>query len=67
MLIWIVHKAAHVQWVDQKALDEIADLGVEVVVPAATEVVGRPDLERMIRSCVRNGMEPGREDGWGCG
>ena len=46
MLIWIVHKAAHVQRVEQKALDEISDMGVEVVVSAATEVVGRSGIWR---------------------
>jgi NAD(P)H-flavin reductase len=52
VLVWVVHKASHIKWVGQKILDEVANMGVEIVVPRATEEVGRPDLNVIMMDIV---------------
>lgn len=52
VLVWVVHKAVHIEWIGEKALAEVANMGVEIAVPTATEMAGRPDLGGMIRDMV---------------
>jgi hypothetical protein len=60
VLVWVVHKSSHVEWVEKKALADIADMGIEIVVPTATELVGRPDLGEMIRDMVADWDKAGK-------
>jgi len=43
---------SHTSWFGKDELAEVERQGVEVVLPRATEEVGRPDLEAMIHSIV---------------
>ncbi|KAF4629012.1 hypothetical protein G7Y89_g9137 [Cudoniella acicularis] len=52
VLIWVIHKGEHLDWIGRKALTEVESRGVEIVVPRATEEIGRPDLKSMIKSLV---------------
>ncbi|KAG9245844.1 hypothetical protein BJ878DRAFT_418301 [Calycina marina] len=52
VLIWIVHKLAHTTWLSVAEIEEIERLGVQVIVPDATEDHGRPDLKGIIRNAV---------------
>lgn len=52
VLIWIVHKTAHLSWIDDQKLIKAANNGVDVIIPPATEASGRPDLEKMIHELV---------------
>lgn len=52
VLIWIVHRGLHISWIGRPALQEIDDKGVDVIIPQATEEVGRPDLEEIIDGIV---------------
>jgi hypothetical protein len=60
-LIWIIHRSSHLSWPGWPALQEAGSKGVQVIVPTATEEVGRPDL-----ACARDesrdrGGPPGSE------
>lgn len=52
ILIWVIHKDSHASWLGKEELAEVERQGVEVVLPRATEEVGRPDLEGLINSIV---------------
>ena len=54
VLIWVIHRTAHLSWIGWPALRALEGQGVQVIVPDATEEVGRPDLESMIRGFVAN-------------
>jgi len=47
-LIWIIHSASQRSWVPQDRLDELKQLGVELVLPEPTVAAGRPDVPRYI-------------------
>lgn len=51
-LIWIVHQADHIQWLGQERLDELAALGLHVVLPAPTREAGRPDVAALVRGTI---------------
>jgi NAD(P)H-flavin reductase len=53
-LIWIVHQADHIQWLGQERLDELAALGLRVVLPAPTREAGRPDVAALVRSTIED-------------
>jgi hypothetical protein len=52
ILIWVIHKGEHIEWIGRKALAAAENGGVEIIVPRATEEVGRPDLEGIINRTV---------------
>ncbi|KAH7382802.1 ferric reductase-like protein transmembrane component [Cadophora sp. MPI-SDFR-AT-0126] len=52
VLIWVIHETAHLSWLGREALAEAELLGAEVIVPRATEEIGRPDLKTMICDLV---------------
>ncbi|KAL2072234.1 hypothetical protein VTL71DRAFT_11577 [Oculimacula yallundae] len=51
-LIWVIHEAAHLSWIGREALAEAELLGAEIIIPQATEEVGRPDLKSMVTDLV---------------
>ena len=52
VLIWVVHKRAHLSWLDSHKLLKAENNGVDVIVPSETEEAGRPDLGLMIHKLV---------------
>ncbi|KAE9369505.1 ferric reductase transmembrane component [Stipitochalara longipes BDJ] len=52
VLIWVIHEEAHLSWVGRPALADAENRGAEIIVPQATEEIGRPDLKGMIREIV---------------
>ncbi|KAE8449997.1 hypothetical protein EG329_007136 [Mollisiaceae sp. DMI_Dod_QoI] len=52
VLIWIIHQGSHLSWLGRQALADAENKGVEIIVPRATEEIGRPDLAGMIRTLV---------------
>ncbi|KAK0113698.1 hypothetical protein ONS95_013947 [Cadophora gregata] len=52
VLIWVIHETAHLSWLGRDALAEAELLGAEVIIPRATEEIGRPDLKTMICDLV---------------
>lgn len=52
VLIWVIHKTAHLSWIGRTGLQEVEHKGVETIIPQATEEVGRPDLEGIIDGIV---------------
>ncbi|KAI9745972.1 MAG: hypothetical protein M1818_000653 [Claussenomyces sp. TS43310] len=53
-LVWVVHRSTQLSWVGSQALTDLRDKGVKVIVPDATEEVGRPNLESIIDEAVEN-------------
>lgn len=51
-LYWIVHSRTQHSWIPQERLDELARLGVHVVIPEPTVEVGRPDVEGVVGELV---------------
>lgn len=49
ILIRIVHRSSHLSWIGWPVLQEIGAKGVQVVVPAATGEIGRPDLHTLMK------------------
>jgi hypothetical protein len=52
ILIWVIHEEAHLSWVGRPALAGAENRGAEIIVPQATEEIGRPDLKGMICEMV---------------
>jgi NAD(P)H-flavin reductase len=52
ILIWVIHRGSRLSWLGWPALQEAGRKGVQVIVPPATEEVGRPDLHALTRSLV---------------
>ncbi|KAG4439382.1 hypothetical protein IFR05_005131 [Cadophora sp. M221] len=52
ILIWVIHETAHLSWLGREALAEAELMGAEIIIPRATEEIGRPDLKGMIRGLV---------------
>ncbi|GAB7329741.1 hypothetical protein MBLNU13_g01471t1 [Cladosporium sp. NU13] len=59
-LIWIVHQADHIQWLGQERLDELAALGMHVVLPPPTREAGRPDVAALVRGTIED-LTAGRQ------
>jgi hypothetical protein len=55
VIIWIIHKGEHIEWVGRRALADAENRGAEIIVPRATEEVGRPDLEDIIQKITGTG------------
>lgn len=54
ILIWVIHDGTHISWIGRPALQDAEYCGAEIIVPQATEEVGRPDLEALISRVVEN-------------
>lgn len=52
-MIWIIHKSAHLEWIDEKEREDLLSKGVEIIIPGATTEVGRPDLDGLMEGVVR--------------
>ena len=66
-LIWIVHKGSHISWLRTQALAEAENQGVDIIIPSATEEIGRPDLHHMLENIVAgSGDEGPKENRSGC-
>jgi hypothetical protein len=52
ILIWVIHEEAHLSWVGRPALADAENKGAEIIVPQATEEIGRPDLKEIICEIV---------------
>lgn len=62
VLLWIIHKSEHIEWVDERERREVEARGVEIMIPGATMEVGRPDLEgTMDRIVGYRGSPSGKE------
>jgi hypothetical protein len=53
-VIWIVHQADHIQWLGQDRLDELAAIGLRVVLPPPTREAGRPDVAVLVRGTIED-------------
>lgn len=52
VFIWVIRQECHVSWIGKQALEDMRTKGLRIIVPDATEVVGRPDLKTMIEGIV---------------
>ncbi|CZR57470.1 related to ferric reductase [Phialocephala subalpina] len=52
VLIWVIHQGSHLSWIGREALANAENRGAEIIVPRATEEIGRPDLAGMITELV---------------
>jgi NAD(P)H-flavin reductase len=57
ILIWVIHGESHLLWVGRQALADVENRGVEIIVPRATEEIGRPDLKGMITEIVERSAD----------
>ncbi|APA14358.1 hypothetical protein sscle_12g091280 [Sclerotinia sclerotiorum 1980 UF-70] len=55
VMIWIIHKREHLEWVNGEEREEVQRRGVEIIIPGATMEVGRPDLEGLMEVVVDGG------------
>lgn len=52
VLLWIIHKSGHIEWIDERERSEVEERGVDIIIPGATMEVGRPDLEGLMDGIV---------------
>jgi hypothetical protein len=60
ILIWVIHEESHLSWIGRQALADAENRGAEIIIPRATEEIGRPNLKGMISQIVEQsagGME----------
>ena len=53
ILIWVIHDGSHISWVGRPALAAAEKRGAEIIIPEATDEIGRPDLRKMINEVVK--------------
>ncbi|TVY30858.1 Ferric/cupric reductase transmembrane component [Lachnellula hyalina] len=64
VLVWIIHEGDHIDWIGRKALGDVENMGVEILVPRATSEIGRPDLKAIVKETVgKHAVEPKRSIG----
>lgn len=51
-LIWIVHQEDHISWLGNERLEELAELGLHVVLPPPTSKAGRPNVSALVRGTI---------------
>ncbi|CAD0108287.1 unnamed protein product [Aureobasidium uvarum] len=51
-LIWVVHDKEHIDWIPQDRLDELRELGCNIMIPPPTRKAGRPDLPHLLETAV---------------
>lgn len=47
-LLWIMHSEEHRHWVPSHLLDDLVAAGLDLVIPPATAVAGRPDVDAVV-------------------
>ncbi|EPE26050.1 Ferredoxin reductase-like, C-terminal NADP-linked [Glarea lozoyensis ATCC 20868] len=52
VIVWVIHKGEHIEWLGREVLADAENRGVEIIIPRATEEVGRPDLQDIIQQIV---------------
>jgi hypothetical protein len=57
ILIWVIHEESHLSWVGRRALADAENRGAEIIIPRATEEIGRPDLKGMISEIVEKSAD----------
>jgi hypothetical protein len=55
VIVWVIHKGEHIEWLGREVLADAENRGVEIIIPRATEEVGRPDLQGIIQQIVSDG------------
>ena len=62
LFVWIVHKSSHVSWISDIEMEEVKrSEAVDIVIPPATELEGRPDIREIIKTwCERIVQSHGR-------
>ncbi|KAM7184052.1 hypothetical protein V8F20_012376 [Naviculisporaceae sp. PSN 640] len=53
-LIWLTHSRSHRSWIPQDRLDEMVEMGLDLVVPEPTEGAGRPDVAGLVEGWIRD-------------
>ncbi|MCJ1282566.1 hypothetical protein MMC26_001890 [Xylographa opegraphella] len=64
LFIWIVQKTGHLSWLGKDQIEELRLHGVTVMIPAATEIGGRPDIASIVETWI---MDNDDEFHDGCG
>lgn len=54
VLVWVIHQGSHLSWIGRQAFADAENRGAEIIVPRATEEIGRPDLGSMIREIIND-------------
>ncbi|CAG8972851.1 hypothetical protein HYALB_00001270 [Hymenoscyphus albidus] len=63
VVIWVIHKGEHLEWVGRQALADAEYRGVQTIVPRATEEIGRPDLASEIAEVLTGAVSSGKRIG----
>nr|POF03953.1 putative ferric reductase transmembrane component [Quercus suber] len=53
-LLWVIHDAAHIDWIGQDRLDDLCAKGLQLYIPGPTSTAGRPDLPTLTRRLVHD-------------
>jgi hypothetical protein len=51
-LLWITHCASHRSWLPEDKLRELEEWGLQVLLPAPTSEVGRPDVRKILANWI---------------
>lgn len=51
-LIWVVQDASHISWIGNERLEELRDLGCDIILPPPSRKHGRPDITALLRDAV---------------
>ena len=52
LFIWVVQKIEHLSWVGKDRIDELRSHGVNIWIPPATEMSGRPDIASIVETWI---------------
>lgn len=58
-MLWVIHSEQHRHWVPSETLQQLVRAGVELVIPPATAVGGRPDVVGMLEDWIGASVCPG--------
>ncbi|KAK4168738.1 hypothetical protein QBC43DRAFT_105653 [Cladorrhinum sp. PSN259] len=56
-MLWITHSRCHQDWIPREHLDELVELGLELVVPEPTAEKGRPDVKGVVAKWLEDGVD----------
>ncbi|KAH7363326.1 hypothetical protein B0T11DRAFT_282427 [Plectosphaerella cucumerina] len=60
-LLWIMHSDEHRHWVPSHLLDDLVAAGLDLVIPPATAVAGRPDVDAVVGDWLDDAGRNARE------
>jgi NAD(P)H-flavin reductase len=60
-LVWIMHSDEHRHWVPSHLLDDLVAAGLDLVIPPATAVAGRPDVDAVVGDWLDDAGRSARE------